>query len=479
MNKLSIAFLPPCINGHSNVHVVAIQNLISLEPHKSPPLHIHVVADEPLRKRIEALVPLPRHRLTFYSSNDKDHFRQYAGPVGEIRKPQPSLFGRGGMATLNHLPKMTFPPVDIYMAQFLRLKQILEGIKPDLAMADVLLPVGVDACKAAGVRYGMMSPNSSLDWALWSQPGGRGFWKYPMLASTTPFPVPLYLIPLNIFMALYIMIKLVTSAEKKALEAARREAGLTHSALRQANEGAVFILTSSIYDIEYPHVPFDNNIFAGPILNPEPVLSSDKYPDLAQFLSRGRTAFFNMGSAFKYDPNDVVACLSAFKIARERLRSTGRMYVLWKLPGAESFMPLFDQHLGTDWSEWVRVEEWIEPQALAVLQHPNIFVSVHHGGANSFHEACYAGVPQIIHPQWYDLYTNAVRAEWLGIGVHANKGHDAEFHDVQFADALERVSLRESGQPGHAMKTKADGIAKVCQAARGGQKAAQVILAAA
>jgi hypothetical protein len=30
----------------------------------------------------------------------------------------------------------------------------------------------------------------------------------------------------------------------------------------------------------------------------------------------------------------------------------------------------------------VRVEEWIEPPALAVLQHPNVAVFVHHGGAS-------------------------------------------------------------------------------------------------
>jgi UDP:flavonoid glycosyltransferase YjiC (YdhE family) len=90
-----------------------------------------------------------------------------------------------------------------------------------------------------------------------------------------------------------------------------------------------------------------------------------------------------------------------------------------------------------------------------------------------------AGIPQIILPMWHDLYTIAVRVEALGHGIYANRGHETEIELGQLADALARVLLDAPGEPGYGMKKKADELGRMCRAARGDLRAAEVVWKAA
>jgi UDP:flavonoid glycosyltransferase YjiC (YdhE family) len=86
-----------------------------------------------------------------------------------------------------------------------------------------------------------------------------------------------------------------------------------------------------------------------------------------------------------------------------------------------------------------------------------------------------AGVPQIILPQWLDLYDYAVRVEWLGHGIYANKGFPAQIDAAQLARAFVRVLTDEGG----ALKMKAVEISKACKRGGGVYTVAQTILNAA
>ena len=70
---------------------------------------------------------------------------------------------------------------------------------------------------------------------------------------------------------------------------------------------------------------------------------------------------------------------------------------------------------------------------------------MHHGGANSFHEALAAGVPQVVCPRWLDTYEFARRAEWLGVGVMGNEKAAPDFEAVELAQAMEKVVGEEVG----------------------------------
>jgi hypothetical protein len=204
------------------------------------------------------------------------------------------------------------------------------------------------------------------------------------LFTNTPYPIPLLQIPLNILAMLAFGLAVFLQPARRRLDAARKEANLQGSILSAAWENAVCSIYPSLLEIEYPHTPHARTVLAGPILTPVPELSQADYPDLSAFLSRGRTALINMGSLFKYTAEDAAAVAAAIALARSQLDQRGSLQILWKLPGAAAFAAYLDEHLGQQSlrQDWVRIEEWIDPPALAVLQHPNVVVSVHHGGAS-------------------------------------------------------------------------------------------------
>jgi UDP:flavonoid glycosyltransferase YjiC (YdhE family) len=99
---------------------------------------------------------------------------------------------------------------------------------------------------------------------------------------------------------------------------------------------------------------------------------------------------------------------------------------------------------------------------------------------DSLIEATYSGVPSIILPVWFDLYTLALRTEWLGNGIYANKGVEPYIDGSLLADAIVRTLKDREGEEGYRIKFKAEELARVCKhAERGDMKAAEAIIAAA
>lgn len=71
--------------------------------------------------------------------------------------------------------------------------------------------------------------------------------------------------------------------------------------------------------------------------------------------------------------------------------------------------------------------------------------------------------------QWYDLYDNATRAEYRGIGIYGNKGVAPDIDADEFAAALYRVA--GPSFEAEAYRTRALEISGLCRAA-GGRRAA-------
>jgi hypothetical protein len=182
---------------------------------------------------------------------------------------------------------------------------------------------------------------------------------------------------------MYFGLQAFTSPYAKRLNAARNAAGLPGRTLAPIDEGAQAVIHSSLPDIEYPHVPGPRTVYAGPIFQRVPVISSSDYPELTRFLDGGVTVLINLGSMFEYTEDEVDAMATAVGMARVKLEDRGGFRVLWKLPKATSSASILDRHFGPEGEDTV-VVEWIEPAPLAVLQHPNLVVSVHHGGASKF-----------------------------------------------------------------------------------------------
>lgn len=92
------------------------------------------------------------------------------------------------------------------------------------------------------------------------------------------------------------------------------------------------------------------------------------------------------------------------------------MQALWKLlpsknPGeGEKITATVEEILAEELaSKRVIIASWLMADPTAILQSGHIIATVHHGGANSFFEGCYVGIPQIVLAQWYDTYDYAAR----------------------------------------------------------------------
>ena len=80
-----------------------------------------------------------------------------------------------------------------------------------------------------------------------------------------------------------------------------------------------------------------------------------------------------------------------------------------------------------------------------------------------------AGVPQIILAQWYDLYENAVKAEYRGFGIYGNREAAPSVEAKEFGKAVQRImgDTKEAIQ----FKERAEWIGELCRKA-GGRKTA-------
>lgn len=91
-------------------------------------------------------------------------------------------------------------------------------------------------------------------------------------------------------------------------------------------------------------------------------------------------------------------------------------------------------------------------------------------------EAMYAGRPHLILAAWFDLYTLATRAEWLGCGLQANKGVEPAISGPLLADALVTVLRDREGEEGARIKKRAEEVGRLCREERGDQVAAEAIV---
>lgn len=195
--------------------------------------------------------------------------------------------------------------------------------------------------------------------------------------------MPLRLIPYNIALNISFISILLTHPKIRALEARRAKAGIRGRIFDRSLKDLPFFICSSVMEMEFPHTPPRNMVFPGPVLVPMPPLAADAYPDLAAFLSRKRTIVINLGSNFWYSREDAAHMADAIADAQERYEENGGFQVLWKLSGKKALEELLERKFRKG-QDTVRIEEWLEPPTLALLQHPNVAAFVNHGGASKY-----------------------------------------------------------------------------------------------
>ncbi|KAF7595863.1 hypothetical protein BBP40_004356 [Aspergillus hancockii] len=357
--------------------------------------------------------------------------------------------------------KRTFPGLAIpwdgpeYMAICQDCANIIQEIRPAIVVLDPIFLQAIDACNMLRQRYVSLSPNTFKE--LVFQPKLRSIWKYPVLCSGFPYPLPSYLVLPNIYLTIRMMLVMTNAPRIKELRDYRNSHGVPGPipGLSTKRSNPITLLPTR-RETELPCFLPDHFILCGPILRPcAPIIEED--PELAAWLSRRPTVLVNLGSHVMYTNKELEEFMKGFRMLLDKRPD---IQILWKImpvSGAVVEDPNLPDNLRSAMAEGrVRIETWLAVEPICILSSGHVQCMVHHGGSNSYQEAIQAGVPQVILPVWYDTYDFAWRAEWLGIGVWGSRKTAPVVSGPELGQALIRVLASDQGI---AMRDKAKTIA--------------------
>ncbi|THU81034.1 UDP-Glycosyltransferase/glycogen phosphorylase [Dendrothele bispora CBS 962.96] len=443
--------------GQTGVFIALAYELCTLTERDTDfEFHIHIASFDPLKPRIARL----QQQLKYVDKDleNRVHFHSLPG-ICYIEKLWSLV---GGAKGLSHPPGLTgavgnYQQMDAFMIpwtveeyreQLTVLEQIITDTNPVVILVDNLYRPGTDICEKMGKEYLVLSPNTGKEYAGNLQPYGQSLWKYPVLSSGYAYPVPWYLIPLNIYLTFRLALYVAFSPRVKRTIEFRKEMEIPSSFFKFYKPDITYLI-ASFPEADFPLALPQNVISCGPMVLPaRPIMEQD--PLLAKWLDERETVMINLGSHVTSDVKLTRELAGGIRILLSR---NPNVQVLWKLKAQGEVYDALRDLVGKEMDEGqVKVVSWLEVEPYAVLEHENTVCSVHHGGANSYFEAVKAGVPQIVMPVWIDTYDFARRVEFLGIGVYGSKtsapGADAE----EFGQALLRVVGVSGVENGHGVR---------------------------
>jgi hypothetical protein len=143
------------------------------------------------------------------------------------------------------------------------------------------------------------------------------------------------------------------------------------------------VITMTTPETRFPFTVPQNVVECGSI-----VLDAEKAeetsPELYDWLGRADTILINLGSLMKYDEARARTMAQIILFVLE----SRTVQILWKLSKLGHYnndflgplQPFFQK-------DRLRMSAWLSAEPVSLLQSGRIVLSVHHGGANSYHEA--------------------------------------------------------------------------------------------
>lgn len=197
--------------------------------------------------------------------------------------------------------------------------------------------------------------------------------------------MPWHLIPANIYLTLRLAYSVTWTPELSRKKAFLKENGIANPLdfFSVYNKDLVWLTQSSL-DADFPMSIIPSNVVAcGPIfLSTAPAVEQDK--ELATWLQKAPTVLINLGSSVNYDEK---AATEMARAVKELLETSG-VQVLWKFNKRREFPDSFLAELQEFIAQGrLRLEKWIKIDPASLLETGNVVLSVHHGGANCYHEA--------------------------------------------------------------------------------------------
>jgi hypothetical protein len=88
--------------------------------------------------------------------------------------------------------------------------EIIGTVGPDLTVVDPLHVPALTAAFNLRLQWMVLAPNTIKDFAVPLQPRAAALWKYPVIGSALPFPVPWQHIPMNAGLLLVLAFTMLT-----------------------------------------------------------------------------------------------------------------------------------------------------------------------------------------------------------------------------------------------------------------------------
>lgn len=183
----------------------------------------------------------------------------------------------------------------------------------------------------------------------------------------------------------------LTDPEAAKYNAFRRLNGFTWpSQWQETCRAEVTYICPSVEETDLPLVCPENLKRVGPIILDDSPVNAMKEVDgeLFEWLNQAPTIYVNLGTHFEYKEQDIRGLVCGL------LGGTSpETQILWKLPDHQHWTSLLNELFaqypdGVSRRHSFRISHWIAASPSLLCRHPNVLCSVHHGGANSFFEAC-------------------------------------------------------------------------------------------
>jgi len=484
--RKKILFLTSSEYGQASVVLAVAYELLLRQTYD-----IHIASFAPLEGRVNDLNNLiPRNATPAV-------FHTIAGPSSSQVLEEKGLFlgpFSPGMNGALQTYRVTLPALatawDIsqYLLGYESCLKILQNVDPDLTVIEPLMDQGHEACNSLSGQCVILSPNTFQEILRKKQSMFTKLCRIPAISSGFSYPVPLHLIPANIYLNFQVILSLLASSKVRKMMTDRKSQGLprlppSYNIWRPENH---YVLPSTT-ESEYPFYVPSNVTSCGPILLPALPLSETD-PELELWLERAPTILINLGSIVRMDEAMTREFAAGLKLV---LGKSPEIQVLWKIKRSGGLAILHGKEKSSYQqkdsargpleaisdeiaSGRVKIVDWLSVDPLSILESGNVICSVHHGGSNSFHEALSAGTPQVILPCWFDTLDFANRVEWLGIGVHGSRCAAPSVESGELSRALYKV-LGDSAEAA-GMKKKAKALADIVGKVGGRKKACEKIL---
>ncbi|KAI1735808.1 hypothetical protein F4680DRAFT_434519 [Xylaria scruposa] len=464
-------FLVTSDYGLSNVHVATAHALLERHPH----IQLHFGSFAPMAPKLERV---SSHNRRPHSKDIVFHQIKGLSVIDTCRafgKKTSNSIHPPGWAGIGQLCK----DMQLYVSPWTgedhlniyeQIKRIIDTVDPAVVVLDTPFRPAIDATRDMNRLHAIVSPNTLIESFPAEQPWGKMFWKYPALGSGLPYPVPWRNIPENILLNFRFISAMMWMPEIKAKQAFLKSKGLSDPInFLRLHRPDVPWLSQTMPGASIPLDVVPQNVTCTGPMTLSLGSVADQDAELADWLKGSPTILVNLGSAFEY--SEARAIVMAQALAKV-LQDTS-FQILWKFRkendyGDQYMQPLIQfANAGR-----VMVERWLAADPPALLESGHIITSVHHGGSGCYHEALSAGVPQVISPQWLDLYGFARLSEYVGVGVWGCPETSPTWTSKCLYDAIRRVA-RSNESLGFQEKAKEFG--HLAQAKEGRHVAAREI----